>query len=63
MGGVGTPTSDNERTKMDLSTTHLMVLINGYDGDEAQVRANAEFILELTRRYCQGTGGHYFIYR
>ncbi len=63
VGGVGTPTSDNERTKMDLSTTHLMVLINGYDGDEAQVRANAEFILELTRRYCQGTGGHYFIYR
>ena len=28
-GGVGTPTSDNERTKMTLQTTHLVVLING----------------------------------
>ena len=27
-GGVGTPTSDNERTKITLGTTHLMVLIN-----------------------------------
>ena len=27
-GGVGTPTSDNERTKMTLGTTHLLVLIN-----------------------------------
>ena len=28
-GGVGTPTSDHERTKMTLDTTHLVVLING----------------------------------
>lgn len=27
-GGVGTPTSDNERTKITLQTTHLVVLIN-----------------------------------
>lgn len=32
-GGVGTPTSDNERTKMSLETRHLLVLINGYDGN------------------------------
>jgi len=62
-GGVGTPTSDNERTKIDLRTTHLVVLINGYDGNEEQVRANAEYVLELTRQFCQGTDGHYFIYR
>jgi len=41
-GGVGTPTSDNERTKITLQTTHLVVLINGYDGNEANVKANAE---------------------
>lgn len=62
-GGVGTPTSDNERTKIELSTTHLLVLINGYDGDEANVRANAEFIQELLRKYCKSDGGRYSIYK
>lgn len=61
-GGVGTPTSDNERTKMELSTTHLVVLINGYDGNEEQVRSNAEYIQELLKKYCHSDGGHYFIY-
>ena len=61
-GGVGTPTSDNERTKMELSTTHLVVLINGYDGNEEQVRANAEYIQDLLKKYCHSDGGHYFIY-
>lgn len=36
LGGVGTPTSDNERTKMMSDTSHLVVLINGYDGNEQQ---------------------------
>lgn len=62
-GGVGTPTSDNERTKMELKTTHLVVLINGYDGDEQHVRENAVFIQKLLRKYCKSDGGSYFIYR
>ena len=62
-GGVGTPTSDNERTKIQASTTHLVVLINGYDGDEKRVRANAEYIQQLLRKYCNSDGGLYFIYR
>ena len=62
-GGVGTPTSDNERTKMTIGTTHLVVLINGYDGNEEQVKANAEFIQELIRKYCKSDGGSYFIYK
>lgn len=61
-GGVGTPTSDNERTKMQLSTTHLVVLINGYDGNRQRVMQNAEFIQQLLRKYCQSDGGTYFIY-
>lgn len=61
-GGVGTPTSDNERTKITLQTTHLVVLINGYDGDERQVRANAEYIQELIRKYCHSDGGAFFMY-
>ena len=56
-GGVGTPTSDNERTKMTLETTHLLVLINGYDGNAERVRQNGEFIQQLVRKYCQSDGG------
>jgi DNA/RNA-binding domain of Phe-tRNA-synthetase-like protein len=63
VGGVGTPTSDNERTKMTLDTTHLVVLINGYDGNEQRVADNARFIQELIRKYCQSDGGTVMIYR
>ena len=62
-GGVGTPTSDNERTKMTLQTTHLVVLINGYDGQEERVLANARFIQELLKKYCQSDGGTVMLYR
>ena len=63
VGGVGTPTSDNERTKMTLETTHLVVLINGYDGDEQRVRQNGEFIQQLVRKYCQSDGGSVTLYK
>ena len=62
-GGVGTPTSDNERTKISDTTTHLVVLINGYDGNEQRVRENATYIQDLLRRYAQSDGGTFFIYR
>jgi DNA/RNA-binding domain of Phe-tRNA-synthetase-like protein len=61
-GGVGTPTSDHERTKMTLATTHLVVLINGYDGNKERVLANAHFIQELLRKYCQSDGGTVTLY-
>ena len=50
-GGVGTPTSDNERTKIDITTTHVLVLINGYDGNTETVSANADFVKSLLERY------------
>lgn len=62
-GGVGTPTSDNERTKISDNTSHLLVLINGYDGNEQRVRENAEYIQELLRKFCESDGGAYYIYR
>ena len=62
-GGVGTPTSDHERTKMTINTRHLVVLINGYDGNEQRVRENAEYIQTLLRRYAQSDGGTYYIYK
>ena len=62
-GGVGTPTSDHERTKMTLATTHLVVLINGYDGHEQRVVDNAHFIQDLLRKYAKSDGGTVTIYR
>jgi len=62
LGGVGTPTSDNERTKIDINTTHLVVLINGYDGNAENVAANAEFIQQLLVKYCDSDGGTYTMY-
>ncbi len=61
-GGVGTPTSDNERTKIDINTRHLLVLINGYDGNAERVAENARYIQDLLRRYCQSDGGSYSLY-
>ena len=63
LGGVGTPTSDNERTKITLGTTHLVVLINGYDGNERRVIDNARFIQDLIRKYGRSDGGSYLIYK
>ena len=62
-GVVGTPTSDNERTKLTLSTRQLLVLINGYDGNEERVLQNAHYIQELVRRYACSDGGTVKIYR
>ena len=63
IGGVGTPTSDHERTKILSTTSHLVVLINGYDGNENDVIANAEYIQKLLKKYCDSDGGTYFLYR
>ena len=44
IGGIGTPTSDNERTKLSEHTTRLLMTINMYDG------GNVEAVEALTRR-------------
>lgn len=61
-GGVGTPTSDNERTKIDLQTSHVLILINGYDGDRRRVAENAAYLQELLRRYAASDGGSVELY-
>ncbi len=50
-GGIGTPTSDHERTKLSLQTTTLLALVNGYDGDAAAVRRCQDDIVALLRAY------------
>lgn len=50
VGGVGTPTSDNERTKIEESTTSLLTIINGYSGREGMDEA-VDIMLSLLRRF------------
>ncbi len=50
VGGIGTPTSDHERTKMSVGTRHILAVINGYSGNEG-LREAAEMTADLLRRY------------
>jgi DNA/RNA-binding domain of Phe-tRNA-synthetase-like protein len=48
VGGIGTPTSDNERTKISEDTTSLLLIINGYSGKEGLQEAIDHAIKLLT---------------
>ncbi len=50
VGGIGTPTSDEERTKISMETTSLLMIINGYSGSEGLSEAG-EYAIDLLRRY------------
>lgn len=54
VGGVGTPTSDNERTKLSLETTHLLAIVNGYDGDTAHLQETIDYMKALLKKYADG---------
>lgn len=49
-GGVGTPTSDNERTKLRPDTRRLVVTVNCY-APEPSATHTAELIAELLKKY------------
>lgn len=51
VGGIGTPTSDHERTKLSLESAHLLALVNGYDGNRQHTLACARFMQKLLCQY------------
>lgn len=57
LGGIGTPTSDHERTKLSLDTTHLLTIVNGYDGNRQNTLSCAHFLQDLLRRFAHSDGG------
>ena len=61
-GGIGTPTSDNERTKMDVGTRRILAIINGYDGDEQRLNEAADMTQELLRKYAESDGGKVLLF-
>lgn len=52
VGGIGTPSSDDERTKMEIGTTHILAIVNGYNGKEGLQEA-AEMIQSLLENYAE----------
>ena len=50
-GGVGTPTSDNERTKTSLSTSRLLMCVNMY-GEEMGADEVTELSRKLLKTHC-----------
>ena len=50
IGGIGTPTSDEERTKIDMETTSLLMIINGYSGENGLMEAG-RYTAECLRKY------------
>src|SRR5690554_5349648 len=50
IGGIGNPSSDEERTKITSETKHLLMLINGYSGADGLKEA-VDYSLELLRKY------------
>lgn len=53
-GGIGTPTSDHERSKISLETKHVLILINAYSGEKGLKEA-VVFTLELLRNYAKAS--------
>ena len=62
VGGIGTPTSDNERTKMDVGTRRILAIINGYDGDEQRLNEAVGMTQELLRKYAESDGGKVLLF-
>ena len=54
IGGVGTPTSDEERTKIGLDTTRLLMIINGYSGLDG-LESAGKYAAGLLSKYVSAT--------
>lgn len=52
IGGIGTPTSDNERTKLSESTSRLLICINIY-GEEMPPRDVAAYAVDLLEHWAE----------
>lgn len=52
IGGIGNPSSDEERTKITANTTRLLILINGYSGEEGLSEA-VEYTTNLLKKYAE----------
>lgn len=61
VGGIGTPTSDEERTKLGLETQRILILINGYSGKEGLQEAS-DYTIHLLKEHVAAKDIVHFIY-
>lgn len=54
VGGIGTPTSDNERTKLDLSTKQLLMCVNVY-GEDMAIEDTVSLTVGLLENFASAT--------
>jgi DNA/RNA-binding domain of Phe-tRNA-synthetase-like protein len=58
IGGIGTPTSDNERTKLDLDSTRILIIINSYSGKDGLTQAT-DMVVQKLIKYAQAENTTY----
>ena len=54
IGGVATPTSDEERTKFSTDTTHVQICINAF-APEMPLEETVEWMVSLLRKYADAS--------
>lgn len=55
LGGIGTPTSDEMRTRITGETSLLLMNINAFDGNEAKLRETMEWSVFLLEKYAKAS--------
>ena len=55
-GGFATPTSDSVRTMISANTKHILLLINGYDGNEERLTDALNYAYEGLKRFVDVKG-------
>lgn len=51
VGAIASPTSDSTRTMLSPTTSRLLFIINGYDGDEQLLQESVDLAQDLLQRY------------
>ena len=59
IGGIGNPSSDEERTKITSKTSRLLILINGYSGKEGLSEA-VDYTTDLLNKYAKASEINYY---
>ena len=54
VAGIGTPTSDEERTKIDINTKNILVIINAYSGENGLSEA-VDLMKMMLERYANAS--------
>lgn len=55
IGGIGTPTSDHERTSLQITTQNILCIVNGYEGNLQSVKNDILHIEKLLINYAKAT--------